>query len=104
MVGARKKTKRKIEREGRYGRFKTRRSRRMLFVKIPGSRTVVQFKERKPKPAKCASCGAVLKGIAREKKYKMQKMAKSRKKVSRAYGGYLCSRCLKKKIIKGARS
>jgi len=104
MVGTSKKTKRKIEREGRYGRYKTRRSRRMAFVKVPGGRTVVQFKARKHKHARCAGCGAVLKGISRERPYRMKKTAKNRKKVSRIYGGYLCSRCAKKKIIEGARS
>jgi large subunit ribosomal protein L34e len=104
LVGVKKKTKARIEREGRYGRFKSRRSHRMLYVKAPGNKTVIQFRERMPKPAKCASCGAVLKGVACERPYKMQKIAKSRKKVSRAYGGYLCPRCLKRKVIRGARS
>lgn len=104
MVGVKRKTKVRIEREGRYGRYKSRRAHRMIFVKAPGSRTVIQFRERKPGAARCAGCGAILKGVACERPYKMQKMAKSRKKVSRAYGGYLCPKCLKRKVIRGARS
>lgn len=103
MVGVKKKTKRKIENEGRYGRFKTRRSRRMIFVKVPGGRTVVHFKERKPKRARCAGCGAVLGGTIRERPYKMANMAKSKKRPSRVYGGYLCTKCVRKKIIEEAR-
>lgn len=97
------KVKRKIELEGRFGRYKARRRYRQIFVKVPGGRTVVHYKEKKPKVAKCASCGAVLKGIAHERKYKMQKMARSKKRVSRKYGGYLCSRCARKKIIEEAK-
>ena len=103
MVGSKRKTKRKIEREGRFGRFKSRRSRRMVFVKVPGNRTVIQFRERKPKAARCANCGAVLGGVPRERPFRMKKMAKSRKRPSRIYGGYLCTRCVRKKIIEEAR-
>ena len=96
--------KQRIELEGRYGRYKSRRRYRQIAVKVPGGRTVVHYKEKKPKAARCAGCGVILKGVSNERKYKMRKMAKSKKKVSRKYGGYLCSRCAKKKIIEGARS
>ena len=95
--------KRKIELEGRYGRYKSRKRYRQISVKVPGGRTVIHYKEKKPKAAHCAECGAVLKGVASERKYKMQNMARSKKTVSRKYGGYLCSRCSRKKIIEGAK-
>ena len=95
--------KQKIEREGRYGRYKSKRRYRQISVKVPEGRTVVHYKERKPKAAKCAEWSAVLKGIANKRKYKMGKMAKSKKRVSRKYGGYLCSRCARKKIIEEAK-
>jgi len=83
---------------------KRSRSLRRIFVKIPGGRTTVHYKHRKPKSAKCGKCGAVLKGIARERPYKMKKMAKSKKKVNRPYGGNLCSRCMRKLFVEKARS
>lgn len=91
--------KQKIEREGRYGHLKSKKSLRMLFVKVPGGRTVVQFKNRKPKSHRCASCGAVLPGTLRERPFKMQKIAKSYKRPERPFGGFLCSRCSRKKIV-----
>ena len=52
-------TKARIQREGRYGRFKSKGALRMVSKKTPGSRTVIHFKKKNPKNAKCAVCGAV---------------------------------------------
>ena len=93
MVGTSVKGKSKIKRKGGPGRLKSRSFRR-VFVKIPGGSTVVHFKKRKPAKHKCAKCGAVLGGTLRERPYKMQNLAKTKKKPNRAYGGYLCAKCL----------
>jgi len=105
MVGTQKKTKfRKVEREGRYKRFKSRQRKKMVFTKVPGGRTVIHFKEKKPAPAKCSNCGKVLPGVARERPHKMKRMAKTRKRPERPYGGNLCSACMRKKIMESARN
>ncbi len=82
---------------------KKSRSLRRIHVKTPGGRTTVHYKYRKPKAAKC-SCGAVLKGIVRERPYKMKKIAKTKKRPTRPYGGVLCSRCLRKMLVEKARN
>lgn len=74
---------------------------RRVFKKTPGGKVVIHYRERRPKKAKCASCGSVL-NIPSERPYKMQKMSKSRKKVSRPFPE-LCSRCMRKKIKEEAR-
>ncbi|MBW2975298.1 50S ribosomal protein L34e [Candidatus Woesearchaeota archaeon] len=83
-----------------------RRSRSLIRinVKTPGGRTVTHYKHRKPKPAKCGKCGSVLKGIIRERPYKMKKVAKSKKRPTRPYGGVLCSRCLRSLFTEKARN
>ncbi|MBS3143734.1 50S ribosomal protein L34e [Candidatus Woesearchaeota archaeon] len=58
------------------------------------------YKKRKPKAAKCNNCGAVLKGIPRERPYKMSNMPKSQKRPERMFGGVLCSKCARREIIK----
>jgi len=58
------------------------------------------YKKRKPKPAHCAKCDAVLKGMPHERPYKMRTMPKSKKRPERMFGGILCSRCSKREIIK----
>ena len=64
---------------------------------------VLQYKKRKPGVAKCGSCGAVLKGVARARPYKMQNMSKTKKRPTRPYAGVLCSKCLRKVMIEKAR-
>ena len=79
------------------------RSLRRISVKTPGGRTTIHYKYSKPNAAKCGNCGAVLKGIVRERPYKMKKIAKTKKRVSRPYGGNLCSKCMRKVFVDKAR-
>ena len=79
------------------GRYKSR-SLRRVAKKTPGGRVVVHYLKRKPKAARCANCGAILKGVPRERPYKMQSLPKSRKRPERPYGGMLCSKCSRIKI------
>ena len=79
------------------------RSLRKIFRKVSGGRTRVHFKKKKPKLAKCGNCGAVLKGVPREFPFRMRKMAKTKKRPERPYGGVLCSRCMRQEIINKSR-
>lgn len=79
------------------------RSLRKLFVKVPGGRTSIHFKRKKPKTAICANCDIVLKGVPRELPYKMMTMAKTKKRPERPFGGKLCSRCMRLEMINRAR-
>ena len=103
MVGNKRKTKQKKQLEGRYGNKKSKKSLRMLFVKTPGGRTITHFKKKKPAKAKCAGCGVLLKGVPRERPYKMQNMPKTQKRPERPFGGYYCSKCTRRAIISKAR-
>jgi large subunit ribosomal protein L34e len=84
------------------GRYKSRTLRR-IFRKTPGGRVVIHYKERKPKKARCSSCNTILKGVPRARPIKMQNLPKTKKRPERPYGGYLCSACMRKKIIEEAR-
>lgn len=79
------------------------RSLRRVYVKTPGSRVVVHYRKRKPKIAHCSSCGAILKGVPRERPYKMQNMPKTKKRPERPYAGVLCSKCMRKLFKEKAR-
>jgi len=76
---------------------------RKVFVRAPGSKTTVHYRKRKPKPAKCGNCGDALKGIPRERPYKMMDLPKSSKRPSRPFGGILCSKCMRATIVEKAR-
>jgi large subunit ribosomal protein L34e len=84
------------------GRKKSRTFRRVK-VKTPGGETKVHYKRRKPSKAKCSGCKALLKGVPRELPYKMQNMPKTKKRPERPYGGVLCSKCMRAKIIEKTR-
>jgi len=86
--------------------MRTRKSRslRRIKVKVPGGETRQVYKSRKPKKAKCSMCGAVLKGVPRESATKMKNLTKTKKRPQRPYGGVLCSKCMRKLMIRKARS
>jgi large subunit ribosomal protein L34e len=79
------------------------RSLRKVYRKVPGGRTAVHYKKKRPKTAKCSNCGAVLKGVPREFPFRMRKMAKTKKRPERPFGGVLCSRCMRQEIIEKTR-
>lgn len=78
------------------------RSLRKIYVKTPGGKTVVHYKNRKPKIAHCAGCGKPLKGFVRALPSKIRKLGKTKKRPQRPYPN-LCSSCMRKKIVKEAR-
>lgn len=77
---------------------------RKVFKRTPGGKTVVHYEKRKPKQHKCATCGKELVGIPRLRPTEMKNTPKTKKRPERPYGGYLCSSCVRKKIIQEARS
>lgn len=77
---------------------------RKVSVKVPGGKTVKQFKRRKPSKAVCGVCGKVLAGVPRERPTKMKNMPKTAKRPERPYGGVLCSKCSRVELVKKAQS
>ena len=65
---------------------------------MPGGKTVLKHILRNPKKAKCSKCGDILKGIARGRPNQIRKLPKTKKTVSRPYGGNLCSKCMRETI------
>ena len=84
--------------------YKRSRSLRRLQVKVPGGRTALHYKERKPGKAKCGKCGVLLKGVPRERPIKMHNLPKTKKRPERPYGGNLCSKCMRTLIVEKARA
>lgn len=73
------------------------RSWRRVFVRLPSRKTVIRYKKRKPKKAKCPHCGEMLHGVPRERPYKMKRLPKTKKRPERPYP-YLCAKCMKEFI------
>jgi large subunit ribosomal protein L34e len=83
----------------------SRRSRtlRRVHRKMPGGSTRLVYEKRKPGVIRCALCGIELKGIPRLRPFKAQNISKSKKKVERAYGAFMCATCLRAKLKQEAR-
>lgn len=64
----------------------------------------MHYRKRKPSKAICAGCGALLHGVPRERPFIMQRLAKTKKRPERKFGGTLCSKCSRDKIKEHARS
>ena len=76
---------------------------RRVSKRTPGSKTVLHYLKRKPSKAKCSKCGKLLPGVPRERPYKMARMAKTKKRPERPYGGALCSACMRLKMVSDTR-
>lgn len=79
------------------------RSTRHIFVKTPGGRTVIHYRARKPKTACCPVTGEVLKGVPRASPAERKRLAKTKKRPQRPFGGVLSSKAMRQLIIEEAR-
>lgn len=82
------------------------RSRKLRRVKVttPGGTNKIVYTKRKPSKAICGECGSKLSGVPRELPSKMKNMPKTHKRPDRPFGGNLCTRCMRKKMVAKARS
>ena len=76
---------------------------RKIFVKTPGGRTTVHYREQKPSKAVCGNCKKLLAGMPRERPGKLVAFSKSARRPQRPYGGVLCSACMRQKFRMTAR-
>jgi len=75
------------------------RSKRRVFVRTPGSKTTLHYRRKLNAKPKCGECGQILPGVARGNKTEIKKLPKTKRRPDRPFGGVLCSRCSRKKII-----
>jgi len=84
------------------GKFKSRTKRRVK-KRTPSGKVKTVYLKRKPQPAKCANCKAILKGVPRKTPSKLKSIPKTQRRPERPYGGNLCSKCMRAKIISKTR-
>ena len=82
---------------------KRSRTLRRVFTRIPSGISKLVYKPRKPSRIKCAECKTILHGISAMSKAELRNISNSQKKVARKYGGNLCHKCARKKIIQSVR-
>jgi len=74
------------------------RSLKRVKKKTPGGRHVIRYRKGSPSSPKCAECKKPLAGVPKKRASEVKKLSKSKKRPERAFGGYLCPRCLKIRI------
>jgi large subunit ribosomal protein L34e len=84
------------------GRFKSRTYRR-IKTRLPSGTTVLHYKKRNIGKTICGKCGIELSGVARARVAELQKIAKTKKRPQRPFGGVLCTKCTRETIKAKAR-
>lgn len=84
------------------GREKSGRFRR-IFVKTPGGKTVIHYRQQKASKAHCRDCHKVLSGVPAQSPAVITKLPKTARRPERPYGGILCSPCMRKALLSKVR-
>jgi len=75
-------------------------SNRRRIVRTPGGRLVYQYLKKPKSVPKCGQCKTKLRGITPARSIEKSRMSLRLKTVNRAYGGVLCHKCVKEKIVR----
>lgn len=79
------------------------RSKRRVFVRTPGGKTVIHYENRKPTAGRCAVTGEILKGVPRASPALLKRLAKTKKRPQRPFGGVLSSKAMRQVVVEEAR-
>jgi len=77
-------------------------SNKVRKVKTPGGKLVLHYTGKKGKSPTCgdAGCNLRLNGIPALRPVEYSRISKRQKKVTRAYGGSRCAKCVRMKIVR----
>ena len=80
------------------------RSKKRVMKRLPGGKTVLRFKDKKPSKKTCARCNVNLAGTPSDSVSQLKKLSKSEKTPTRPFTGVLCPTCVEKLVIYKTRS
>ncbi|KAL0232487.1 hypothetical protein PCE1_002828 [Barthelona sp. PCE] len=75
-------------------------SQKTRVVKTPGGRLVTRYLKKKTSAPRCGFCSSKLQGIPRVHPKEMHRLSKNQRTVSRAYGGNLCHKCVRDRVLR----
>ncbi|CAG7815017.1 unnamed protein product [Allacma fusca] len=75
-------------------------SNKRRIVRTPGGRLVYQYVKKAKQIPKCGHCKVKLRGVAPARSRERSQQARRLKMVNRAYGGVLCHKCVKERIVR----
>ncbi|MEM3783595.1 MAG: 50S ribosomal protein L34e [Candidatus Bathyarchaeia archaeon] len=82
---------------------KRTRSRKRVFKALPGGRTSMHYKREVTAQNSCSLCGRPLTGIPSLPPSEMRTLNRTKRRISRIYGGQLCHNCLKTALKQAVR-
>ncbi|KAI4495921.1 hypothetical protein M0802_008327 [Mischocyttarus mexicanus] len=72
----------------------------LQIVRTPGGKLVYQYLKKPKKTPRCGHCKDKLRGIQPARPMERSRMCKRKKTVKRVYGGVLCHKCVKERIVR----
>ncbi|XP_019865463.1 60S ribosomal protein L34-like [Aethina tumida] len=75
-------------------------SNRRTIVRTPGGKLVYQYLKKPKKIPRCGQCKDKLRGILPARSKERSRLCRRKKTVKRAFGGVLCHKCVKEKIVR----
>ncbi|CAL1686885.1 unnamed protein product [Lasius platythorax] len=75
-------------------------SNRRRVVRTPGGKLVYQYLKKPKKIPRCGQCKDKLRGIQPARPMERSRMCRRKKTVKRVYGGVLCHKCVKERIVR----
>ncbi|GJP50006.1 hypothetical protein CLOM_g9163 [Closterium sp. NIES-68] len=71
-------------------------------VRTPGGKLVVQYIAKRANGVKCGKCPRILPGVPALPAHKLTRnlMSRKQKSVTRIYGGAICGKCVRERIIR----
>lgn len=70
------------------------------MIKTPGGKLAVLHIQKKATAPKCGDCGVALPGIPALRPAGYARISRSKKNVTRAYGGSRCANCVRDRIVR----
>ncbi|CAH2043130.1 unnamed protein product, partial [Iphiclides podalirius] len=70
------------------------------IVRTPGGRLVYQYVKKPKKIPRCGQCKSKLRGIQPARPAERSRLCYRKKTVKRVYGGVLCHKCVKQRIVR----
>jgi len=75
-------------------------SNKRRIVRTPGGRLVYQYVKKDRQIPKCGHCKVKIRGVAPARSRERAQQSRRLKMVNRAYGGVLCHKCVKERIVR----
>ena len=75
-------------------------SNKTRIIKTPGGKLQVLHLKKRVAAPKCGDCGIALPGIPCVRPTQYMRLSKSKKNVTRAYGGSRCATCVRERIVR----